>query len=389
MRRAVLIPLLAFFAVSCQDRSSTAPIPGPDFAKGGSGKPDCTVDPSHPKCKDGGDGEVAYTATDLGTLGGKRARSAGLDISDPLDGGTRVISGTSSDNANLDVAVRWEVNESGDVDGPTPLDMGAYSHGVGRGISDDGRIIVGYAGNMPVRWDGDVGWTMTTLPPYDGYVYGVVFDANNDGTGVGWSTDGSKTPVRVATLWDGSAAPVSLPNPVAPDGVSRAKAITSDGYVVGGVWDAAEVSSQAILWLPGGGWCLLGPGNAHGLTEVSDGTVLVAGTMDGTLAKVWEGEVNVNTCVVTDEWPLHASSFGWSENGDHVAFDVRTTAEGWEAAGMSADAPVVWTYDGEAVVGTRLASNLKARRINQDGEVVGRSKVKGVWHGILWTPSQP
>jgi hypothetical protein len=393
MKRFILFPLLILVAAACQDIIPTAPIPGADFAKGGGGKPDCTVDPSHPKCKDGGDDEIAYTTTDLGTIGGRKSTSAATDISDADFEGTRRVSGSSTTGRDLyenSVPVRWEVSAGGDVEGPHTLPLGSFSEGVARGISDDGRIIVGYAGNMPVRWDGD-SWAMTELAPVEGYEYGLAFDANNDGIAAGWSTGESQTPVRVATLWDGSASPVSLPNPIASDGVSKAKAVNSDGHLAGEVWDAAGVSAQAIVWLPGGGSCLLGSGRAHGLTEVNDGTVLVSGTVDSgvveaVLAMVWE--VNLTACTST-EWPLYPSDFGWSEAGDDVAFDVRATAEGWEAAGMSADAPVVWTWDGQEVVGTKLADDLKTRRINQAGEIVGRSKVKGVWRGILWTPSQP
>lgn len=396
MKRFILFPLLILVAAVCQDIAPTAPIHGPEFAKGGGGKPDCAVDPAHPKCKDGGDDEIAYTATDLGTVGGRKSTSAATDISDADLGGTRRVSGSSATGRDLNenaLPVWWEVLAGGNVDGPHTLPLGSFSEGVARGISDDGLIIVGYAGNMPARWNenGDDTWAMTELVPVDGYEYGLAFDANNDGIAVGWSTDESQTPVRVATQWDGSGLPASLPNPIASEGVSKAKAVNSDGYVAGEVWDAAGVSAQAIVWLPMGGSCLLGSGRAHGLTEVNDGTVVVSGTVDSgsveaVLAMVWE--VNLATCTSTER-PLYPSDFGWSEAGDDVAFDVRATAEGWEAAGMSADAPVVWTWDGQEVVGTKLADDLKARRINQAGEIVGRSKVKGVWHGILWTPSRP
>jgi uncharacterized membrane protein len=125
----------------------------------------------------------------------------------------------------------------GAVSGPIQLPLpDGFSDAVDRGISNDGRIIVGYTGNLPVRWDGGANWDMTELAPYDGYEYGGVFD---------------------------------------------------------------------------------GP--------------------------------------------------------SQVAFDVRPVEGGWEAVGMRADAPMVWAFDGTEVTATQLANNLKARRINQDGEIVGRS----------------
>jgi hypothetical protein len=111
MKRFVLFPLLVGVAAACQDTISTAPIPGADFAKGGGGKPDCTVDPSHPTCEDGGDEETAFAATDLGTLGGKKGTSAATDISD-LTGGKLAISGVSAAAPNVEtVAVRWELSD--------------------------------------------------------------------------------------------------------------------------------------------------------------------------------------------------------------------------------------------------------------------------------------
>ncbi len=323
-------------------------------------------------------GTVAYTATDLGTLNGSDGWSAATDISD-LTGGTLRIAGTSAVGANVEtVAVRWEVNESGDVDGPLLLPLSdGFSAADARGISDDGLIIVGHAENLPVRWDREASWAMTELVPYDGYEYGGVFDVNNDGAGVGWSTSGSQTPVRVATRWDGLESPIRLPNPIHPNGVSRARGINNSGIVAGEVWDANNVSAQAILWLPDDTWCTLGPGIAHDLTDTSDGTILVAVSVDATMAKVWK--VTVSSCDVT-EWELGSSQ---------VAFDVRATEGGWEAVGMKADAPMVWAYDGTELTATQLADDLKARGINQAGEIVGRSMVNGAWHGILWTPTQP
>jgi hypothetical protein len=375
MRRLFTSLLLVCVAAGCQEPNPTAPIPGPVFAKGG--KPNCEVDPSHPKCKDGGNGEDAYTATDLGTVGGKKSWSAAGDISDPT-GGTVVISGVSAAGAKADErAVRWQVNESGDVDGPHLLPVvGGYSTTFARGISDDGLIIVGYADDQPVRWDGP-GWGMIELVPYDGYGGGLAFDVNIGGVAVGWSTSGSQIPIRVATLWDGLAPASRLHNPIHPDGVSRARGINNDGIVAGEAWDAGESTSYAVVWRLDGTWCVLGPGSAHGLTDVSAGTILVAGEVDAALAKVWE--VDVGACAVV-EWDMGASQ---------VAFDVRATMAGWEAVGMRADAPMVWTFDGAEVTATQLADDLKARRINQAGEIVGRSKVKGAWHGILWQPAQP
>jgi hypothetical protein len=77
----------------------------------------------------------------------------------------------------------------------------------------------------------------------------------------------------------------------------------------------------------------------------------------------------------------------WVMAGPSDAIDVRRVNEGWEATvtdpSTPLGVPMVWRSSGEHTI---LADQGMAVGINGVGQIVGRTKAKGVEHAMLWTP---
>jgi uncharacterized membrane protein len=274
MKRVIPLSMLAFALAACQDDGPTsAPTDALRFAA----TKDCN-DPKwqdHPTCTGGGQ-DGAYEATDLGTLPGKKNSSRARDLTEPGSAGDPLLVVGMSETADGDTAATvWAVSSDGVVEhlDALPLPSG-FSDASAYGISNGGTVITGYADTyvsgelvrLAARWDGAGGWQMTPLPPLDGYRGGIALDANDQGQAVGWSTAGNNTiTVRVATLWvDGTATPLASPL----GGVSRARAINNEGYIVGEGWDQPATYGHAILWRPNDAPCDLHLDHPQG-TETS------------------------------------------------------------------------------------------------------------------------
>jgi uncharacterized membrane protein len=393
MIRVIPLSMLAFALAACQDDGPTSA--STDAARFAATK-DCN-DPKwqgHPTCGGGGEDE-AYEATDLGTLPGKRNSSRARDLTEPGSAGDPLLVVGMSETADRGIAATmWTVSSDGVVEHmdvlPLPSD---FSDASAYAISDRGTVIAGYADTyasgeivrLAARWDGGGAWQMTPLQPLEGYRGGIALGVNDQGQAVGWSTAGNNTiTVRVATLWgDGTATPLASPL----GGVSRARAINNQGYIVGEGWNQPATHGHAILWLPlpGDAPCDLHLDDpqgtetslARGIADVIDGNVLVAGQQN-THAVVWN--VRVTDCAVIESWTMASPS---------DAIDVRSVNDGWEATvtdpSTALGVPTVWRSSGEQTI---LAEQGMAIGINGEGRVVGRTKVKGSEHAMLWTPKR-
>jgi probable HAF family extracellular repeat protein len=382
MKHAILLFGLAVAVASCRDHPIAAPADGPQFAA----TKDCD-DPKwqdRPACTGGNGDEGPYDVTDLGALPGRK-----ISPGDPL-----LIAGMSETAGGDTTAVVWTVSAAGVRLDVLPLADG-FSDASAYGIDDHGTYVSGYADThvsgdlvrLAARWDWNGSWQMTPLDPLTGYLMGISLAVNEQGHAVGWSTagDSDTRPQRVATLWplDGTASALASPL----GGVSRARGINNQGYIVGESWTQADAYSHAILWLTDGTPCDLHlgdpqttePSRANGITDVfTDGgtqVVLVAGH-EGRRARVWK--VSVSDCAVLGSWTMSIES-------DAIA--VRRVNGGWEATvndlSTPYGVPVVWPSSGEHTV---LADQGRAVGINGAGQIVGRIRAQGADRATLWLP---
>jgi uncharacterized membrane protein len=394
MKPAMLFVGLVFAFASCQDRPATAPVDGPQFAA----TKDCD-DPkwqNHPACTGGNGDEGSYDVTDLGALPGRKNSSRARDLNETAStGDPLLIAGMSETEGGDTAAVVWTVTAAGVGLNVLPLSDG-FSDASAYGINDQGTSISGYADTyvsgelvrLAARWNWNGSWQMTPLDPLPGYLMGISLDVNDQGQAVGWSTAGNSAtrPVRVATLWALDGTATALPSPLG--GVSRARHINNQGYIVGESWTQADAYSHAILWTSTHTPCDLHlgdpqgtePSRANGVTDVftdaAAQVALVAGHEERR-ARVWK--VSVPDCTVRDSWTMSTA--------ESNAFHIRLVDGVWEATvndlSTPHGVPIVWRSSGEHTI---LADQGRALGINGAGQMVGRIRAKGADRATLWTP---
>jgi probable HAF family extracellular repeat protein len=221
--------------------------------------------------------EIDNTMIDLGTLGG--IHSYAYDVS--ADGS--VIVGQAQNDSGYYHAFRW--TQAGGMQdlGTLVSDTGAQgSWSIATKISANGSVIVGYGQYYNAsrgRWEERAfhwtasSWGLQLLPPLDAPIAGAnansyAYDVSGDGSVIVGQAQNANGTYR-AVRWQGGRAQDlgTLGGPT-----SEARAVSSDGQVVIGVFDVG--TWHPFIWTPRGGMEDLNIKFAHLLTGDYQGSIL-------------------------------------------------------------------------------------------------------------------
>ncbi|MEO0090232.1 MAG: T9SS type A sorting domain-containing protein [candidate division WOR-3 bacterium] len=255
------------------------------------------------------------------------------------------------------------------------------------GVSDDGRVVVGWAGvyspHYAWRWKPDSGMIIIQplVPNRDAEAWGLsangevvvgygFIGSGNDYRGFRWHND---TMYQFGTLGGR---------------VSWARAVSYDGSVVAGGAEHSSGYNHAFRWKPDSGMQDLGvlPGALRSFG--------MAISLDGRVVAGWSGFENQihhafrwENGVMED---IHNPSFGFSE-AIGISGNGEVVVGGWGPVSSVPIKAFRWTRNtGMVNLGTLGGDWSEAWACNYDGSiVVGWSEVStGNWHAFIWTPER-
>lgn len=317
--------------------------------------------------------------TDLGTLGGFESDTYSLNT--PSAGNRLLIVGKSQDKAGTQHAAYWYVDlatgarQAGALPAPTG-DVQSAAISVNQSESIVGIAATTVGGySLPVQWASG-GWSPSFLDR-NGGIYGTAWHINGTGqiTGQFGGLSGG-----YAALWEGSSI-------TALDGFggnnSQAFDVNSAGVVVGQsrYVGAGPGQDRAFVWTKPGPMIQLPDA---GYTESSAWAINDAGVIVGTVWSSTTGSRAVRWLpAATIDGAYTIEDLGLVNS---IAYDINNAGEivGQYQAGSYLHA--FYRIDGTTKDLPDLMHNSGARAINDNGEVVGWSRLPNNYvHAVLWT----
>lgn len=228
---------------------------------------------------------LAYTVTDLGTLGGSGSTGFGINASGQVAGST----GLTGDSA--DHAARWTGTT------PTVLFPAGGTNSTGIAINASGQVagtsdIAGNGATHAVRWTGTTPQDLGTVGGTNSYAYGI----NASGQVAGWS-ESAPFGIPHAVRWTGTVATdLGL---LGPD-FSKAFAINDAGQVAGDMHFTFNGPTHAARWTGNTVMELgtLGGSNSFGRAINASGQVAGFSNLPGNSivhASLWTGAATTPT----------------------------------------------------------------------------------------------
>ncbi|MCB9898133.1 MAG: hypothetical protein H6825_09035 [Planctomycetes bacterium] len=327
-------------------------------------------------------GELLYSMTDLGTLGGPESAAFGLNASGQVVGWANIDGCTVNGHACRHAFV-WD-------DG-VMTDLGLL-HGdqesVARAINDAGLIVgtsefdvlFGSGTFHAVTWDGGVIAPLPDLGTGESFAE----DVNASGVVAGWAVDPMVSRDRAVTWTGGAIANVGKGE---SHTYNRAIGINDAGQLAGFAWNLFE-PNDAIL--NAGGWSTIGgtdgPFQNAEAYDVNDSGLVVglqAFPSGGWHAATWttSGAVDAGLLPGHEYGELHSAN----EDGLCVGRTYDDT-DPLDSHGVLWDGTTLHDLNDLLVPGS-IGVVYEAREINASGAIAGTALVGGVFHAVLLEPS--
>jgi len=329
---------------------------------------------------------IAYSVTDLGTLGGSSSRANAINNYGVVVGAADTAAGTPHavvwqngqvidlgtgpvnerlDNPNIrPSSAAYDINDAGEVVGYADFPSDGYS-----------GYAYGYARHA-VRWEAGVLTDLGTAGATNSVGYGI----NDAGqvVGIAASLGGSGKLFTDPVRWDDAGATrlAELPN----DWFGAAYAINSTGQAVGRS-DSMGGGSKAIRWNNDTLTDLGAQGSAADINTAGS-IVGVARTVQGDQhAALWRNDTLTALGTLPDDVRSEATAVNNSE---------QVVGQSYAASGTPR--PFIWDNGTLYELNSLLPSNdgwtlTAVTDINDRGQIVGTATVNGQQHAVLLTPA--
>jgi len=315
--------------------------------------------------------------TDLGTLGGHESDTYSLNT--PSAGNRLLIVGKSQDKAGTQHASYWYVDmstgarQAGALP-PPPGDAQSTATSVNQaeGIAGIAATTVG-GYSLPVQW-APGGWSPSYLDRKGG-IWGGVWHISEAAEIVGQVGDVSGSYVAI---WQGNSL-TAIPGFGGNSG--SAFDVNGAGVVVGTSRYYGSDQDRAFVWTaPGPMIQLPDSGNSQSRPWAINDAGVIVGTVwssaNGTRAVRWLPPATTGGSYTMEDLGLFNS----------IAYDINNAGEIVGQYQSGSNLRAFYWIDGRLKDLPNLASNSGARAINENGDVVGWSRLPNNYlHAVLWT----